>query len=75
MRATAVTDLSRRPDGKVHFVRVRVSQDDALGFQVESAGSQGSHQMSAMAAADGLAVLPDGPGVAAGGSVEVILLG
>ena len=74
VRATAVGGLSRRPDGKVHFVRVRVTQDGDLGFQVESAGSQGSHQMSAMAAADGLAVLPDGSGVPAGGTVEVMLL-
>jgi molybdopterin molybdotransferase len=74
VRAVARTDLTRRPDGKVHFVRVRVDQDEDLAFLVTSAGAQGSHQMSAMAAADGLAVLPDGPGVPAGGTVEVMLL-
>ena len=74
VRATASEDLRRRPDGKVHFVRVAVAQDDALGFVAGSAGGQGSHQMTAMAAADGLAVLPDGDGVAAGGPVDVILL-
>jgi molybdopterin molybdotransferase len=41
---------------------------------VRSAGGQGSHQLAAMAAADALAVLPDGDGVAAGDEVEVLLL-
>ncbi len=74
VRAVAEEDLRRRPDGKTHFVRVTLSQDDRLGFRVRSAGGQGSHQMTALAAADGLAVLPDGDGVAAGADVEVILL-
>lgn len=72
--AVADEDLRRRPDGKTHFVRVRVSQDDRLAFRARSAGGQGSHQLSAMAAADGLAVLPDGEGVAAGEPVRVMLL-
>ena len=74
VRAVADSDLARRVDGKIHFVRVLVRQDDELGFHVESAGSQGSHHMSAMAAAGGLAVLPDGDGVRPGDPVEVILL-
>lgn len=74
VRAVADTELGRRSDGKVHFVRVVVRQDDELSFHVGSAGAQGSHRMSAMAAADGLAVLPDGEGVGAGGTVDVILL-
>ena len=74
VRAVSEEDLRRRPDGKTHFVRVALSQDDRLGFRVRSAGGQGSHQMTALAAADGLAVLPDGDGVAAGADVEVILL-
>jgi len=74
VRAVSEEDLRRRPDGKTHFVRVTLSQDDRLGFRVRSAGGQGSHQMTALAAADGLAVLPDGDGVAAGADVEVILL-
>ena len=74
VRATAAGPFRRRPDGKTHFVRVRVDQDDDLGFLASSAGAQGSHHLSAMAAADGLAVLADGDGVAEGGTVEVILL-
>jgi molybdenum cofactor synthesis domain-containing protein len=74
VRATALEDLRRRRDGKVHFVRVSLSQDDELGFGARSAGAQGSHQMAAFAGAGGLAVLPDGDGVPAGSPLEVILL-
>lgn len=70
LRAPAGTDMARRSDGKTHFVRVRFDGD-----AVVPAGGQGSHQMSAMATADALAVLPDGEGVMAGNSVELILLG
>ncbi|HAQ24011.1 MAG TPA: molybdopterin molybdenumtransferase MoeA [Acidimicrobiaceae bacterium] len=74
-RVLAVVDggLSRRPDGKVHFARVRTAVVDGR-FRVVSAGGQGSHHLTAMAAADGLAVLPDGDGLADGEEVEVILL-
>jgi molybdopterin molybdotransferase len=61
--------LPRRPDGKTHFARVVVD-----GGEARSAGGQGSHQLAAMAAANGLAVLPDGDGVPPGGTVDVILL-
>lgn len=91
-RAVAAEPLARRPDGKVHFVRVvatvtpvggpglggRGSARGAVGaggeLRVRSSGGQGSHQLGAMARADGLAVLPDGEGVGAGEPVEVILL-
>jgi molybdenum cofactor synthesis domain-containing protein len=72
--ATAAEEFRRNPDGKVHFVRVRLAQDEGGGFVARSAGRQGSHQVSAMAAADGLAVLPDGDGVVAGDLVRVMLL-
>jgi molybdenum cofactor synthesis domain-containing protein len=67
--------LARRADGKIHFVRVvgRFGPDGRL--HVESTGAQGSHQLASTAAANGLAVLPDGPGVEAGGDVRVMLLG
>ena len=74
VRAIAEDDLRRRTDGKVHFVRVVVSTRDG-GTYASSAGGQGSHQLTAMAAATGLAVLPDGNGVAEGDEVEVLLLG
>jgi len=74
-RVEAVVDggLTRRPDGRVHFARVMVSHRQGL-YRASSSGGQGSHQLSAMAAADGLAVLPDGDGPADGDTVEVLLL-
>ena len=78
--ATAAEPLRRRPDGKTHFARVRWHWEDkgtsseSGGYTVSSAGGQGSHQLSAMADANGLAVLPDGDGIPEGGKVELILL-
>jgi molybdenum cofactor synthesis domain-containing protein len=73
--ATAGEPLRRRPDGKVHFVRVVAAADGgAGGLRVWSSGGQGSHQLGAMARADGLVVLPDGDGAEAGDPVEVLLL-
>jgi molybdenum cofactor synthesis domain-containing protein len=71
----AAEPLDRRADGKIHFARVRarVAPDGVIG--VRSAGGQGSHQLSAMASADALAVLPDGDGVDTGGEVDLIVLG
>lgn len=72
--AVAPDGLRRSPDGKVHFARVVVRPGDD-GLEARSAGGQGSHQLMAMAAANGLAVLPDGDGVAPGGRVTVLLVG
>jgi molybdopterin molybdotransferase len=74
VRAVAPDGLRRHRDGKIHFVRVVASQDDDGGWTVRSAGGQGSHQLSAMAAANALAVVPDGDGVPAGDDVRVLLL-
>lgn len=74
LAGTATEPLVRRLDGKIHFVRVEVTVRDG-GLMVRTAGGQASHQLSAMARANGLAVLPDGPGVDAGDRVEVMLLG
>ena len=71
--ATAPDGLRRTLDGKTHFARVVASQEDG-GWVVRSAGGQGSHHLAAMAAANALAVLPDGDGVAPGGSVDTMLL-
>ncbi|CAB4618332.1 MAG: molybdopterin molybdenumtransferase MoeA [Actinobacteria bacterium] len=67
--------MNRRPDGKIHFARVVCGWDMATStYRVRSAGAQGSHQMAAMAAANGLAELPDGPTLEAGATVRVRLL-
>jgi molybdopterin biosynthesis enzyme len=73
--AIAVDGLPRRPDGKVHLVRVVARIGGGGRIEVRSAGGQGSHQMGAMAVANGLAVVADGPGVPAGGSVPVLVTG
>ena len=72
--ALAAEPLRRRPDGKVHFVRVIASQEPDGAWRVRSAGGQGSHQLAAMATANGLAVVPEGDGIPAGGRVSVLLL-
>lgn len=74
VRAVADDGLSRRPDAKTHFPRVRLFYGDDGRYHVVSAGGQGSHQLSAMAAANALAVLPDGDGAAPGAVVEVLPL-
>jgi molybdopterin molybdotransferase len=74
LAAAAGEALERRPDGKIHYVRVTAEVVDGA-LHVRPLRGQGSHQLSAMARADGLAVLPDGPGVAAGDRVDVLLLG
>jgi molybdopterin molybdotransferase len=74
LSALAAEPLVRRPDGKVHFVRVIASQDPDGPWRVRSAGGQGSHQLAAMATANALAVVPDGDGVPTGGRVRVLLL-
>ena len=76
-RAVAAEPLTRRPDGKIQFVRVQVTATggDGGGLAVRSSGGQGSHQLGAMARADGLVVLPDGEGAAAGDPVDLLLLG
>lgn len=73
--AIAEDGLRREPDGKTHFLRVVVTQRGDGAWRVRSAGGQGSHQLLAMASANGLAVLPDGEGVEPGGSVRVMYLG
>ena len=73
VHATASAPLRRRPDGKIHFARVVWDYGDG-GYEVCSAGGQGSHQLSSLAAANGLAVLPDGHGATEGDVVELIRL-
>jgi molybdenum cofactor synthesis domain-containing protein len=76
LRAVADDGLRRRPDGKVHFVRVVVESDPGDGrLHARSAGGQGSHQLVAMAAANALAVVPDGDGIEPGAEADVLVLG
>ena len=72
----AVADhaMPRRPDGKVYLERVRVRYEDGC-FRAHRSGEQSSNVLSAMAAANGLTLMPDGSGVDAGGEIPVMLLG
>jgi molybdenum cofactor synthesis domain-containing protein len=72
--AVATEALSRRPDAKLHLARVVGERAEDGVLHVRSAGGQGSHQLTAMARAHGLALVPDGYGVAAGDQVQVLLL-
>lgn len=73
VRARAGVALDRRPDGKDHLVRVTLDHVDGV-LTATPVAAQGSHQLWATAQADGLAVLPDGTGIAAGAEVEVHVL-
>jgi molybdenum cofactor synthesis domain-containing protein len=74
LRAVADGPLRRKPDGKTHFMRVFAHFADDGRVHVRDTGPQGSHQLAATAAANALAVVPDGRGCDAGDMVEVMLL-
>ncbi|MDH3683920.1 MAG: molybdopterin molybdotransferase MoeA [Acidimicrobiia bacterium] len=75
IKAIADEAIHRHPDGKTHFVRVVVTQQGDGAWHARSAGGQGSHQLRAMASANGLAILADGDGVEAGATINVLYLG
>lgn len=67
--------LGRHDDGKTHFLRVDGGPDETGRWTIRKLGGQGSHQLTAMAQATALAVVPDGVEVGAGDEVEIIPLG
>jgi len=67
-------DFRRRLDGRVNYSRVRARFADDGRCHVRSTGGQGSHQLRAMAMANALAIVDDGPGLRAGDECPVILL-
>ncbi len=71
--AVAGAPMPRRADGRTSFDRVRVTYEDGRYVAVRS-GDQSSNVLSGMAAANALAILPDGPGVEAGAELRVMLL-
>jgi molybdopterin biosynthesis enzyme len=75
-RLTAIAEvtLRRRPGPKLHLVRVRARCDADGTLRVRPSGGQDSHLLRAMAAANALALLPDGDGVQAGEPVQIQLL-
>lgn len=73
VRAIVDAPLKRKVDGKIHYMRVFGSFAADGRLHVRDTGPQGSHQLAATAMANGLAEVPDGNGVDAGGEVDVML--
>jgi molybdopterin biosynthesis enzyme len=73
--AVAADDFERHPDGKLHLVRVVAAMGADGRLIVRSAGEQGSHQLAALAAANALALVPNGTGVSTGSEVQILLTG
>jgi molybdopterin molybdotransferase len=74
VRGVAAAEMPRRPDGKTHFARVSALIGDDGRHAASFSGGQGSHQLSAMAAANALAIIPDGDGIEIGDAVDLIML-
>ena len=78
LAAEAPDGLRRRPDGKLHLVRVAAERvlepGGPVRWLVRERGSQASNALTAMAVADALALVPDGDGIAPGGPVNCWLL-
>ncbi len=72
--AVADEGFQRGPDGKVHFARVNGEFGDDGRYHVRPVGAQGSHQLTATATADAMAVIPNGEGLPSGADVAVLLL-
>jgi molybdopterin molybdotransferase len=72
--ARAEHAMPRRRDGKLHLDRVVVRLEDGR-YVATGVRSQESNALAASAAANGLALLPDGDGAAAGDDVTVMLIG
>jgi molybdopterin molybdotransferase len=73
VRARLATPMTKARDRRA-FLRVSLEPDPALagGWLATSAGGQGSHVVSALAAANGLAIIPeDVDGLPAGAEVDV----
>jgi len=66
--------LGHALDGKTHFLRVEGHQDPNGRWHVRQAGGQGSHQLTAMARADALALVPDGAEIGPGDEVRILPL-
>ena len=74
IRAVLDAPIARKPDGKIHYVRVHGSFAPDGRLHVRDTGPQGSHQLAATALANGLAEVPDGSGLGAGAEVDVLVI-
>ena len=70
-----LADRTRTDPGRRAFLRVRLTSDEQGRPVATLAGGQGSHMLSGLAAANGLAIVPEGVGdLEAGAEVDVIRL-
>jgi molybdenum cofactor synthesis domain-containing protein len=67
--------LTRRPDGRTHLVHVALEYDDEGRLHITNATRHGSHLVSAIMGANGLAWVPDGVGLEPGTIVRTLMLG
>ena len=74
-RAISEEPLGRHDDGKTHFMRVTGGPDDTGRWHIRKLSGQGSHQLTAMARASALAIVPEAVEIAAGDEVAIIPLG
>ncbi len=74
IQGIAGADMLRGPDGKTHFARVHATANGNGQYSASFSGGQGSHQLSAMAAANALAIIPNGNGILTGEPVDLLLL-
>ena len=72
--ATVDGAIRRQPDGKTHYIRSVLTVSDDGAWRVRPLDGQESHQLSVMAEANALAMVEDGDGVAAGGTVAVLAI-
>jgi len=73
IKGIAANPITRRTDGKIHYVRVIAEHEDGATVVYPVSG-QGSHMLASMARSNALAVLPDGEGCKAGEQVDVLFL-
>lgn len=66
--------ISRRPDGKTHFVLAKAVFGDDGRVHARAAEGQRPHMLRSMATCNALVMLEDGRGVTAGDEVGVVLL-
>ncbi len=72
--AVADERFAHRADNKTHYMRVVTEYDKQGRIHVRHAGGQGSHQLTVMARADALAVVPDGTIIEPGDRIKLLSL-
>ncbi len=72
--AVARTNLHRRPDGKIHFMRVSAQLELDGMVYIQPQSGQSSHLLYSMANSNALAVVPNGIGCKAGDHVDTLIL-